>query len=391
MSLVGSGAGGSLGGLGASPVTVLSAPGSEVVSLCVAVRHGSREDPDDLPGLAHLLEHLASPAAGSGAVIAAGGRRNAVTLGELTLFSATLPRTDDVLTIVADEISRIGSVNPEREDIDREAAVIALEAASAPASPLAKLLWSWLPARAFDRDPAVVDGMGDPERLAVADLGRVRAALQHRYRSSDTSAVVVGDLEATSEAGLALTPTQASIPGRPLAVRVSAPGRVRLAAVLPLAPAAHNPRSYLSALVLTRLLRSLGRDHYAIFVGHEGRWWASRHAELATVAGFGERPLEHLRRDLEVEWTDSRVAEACAAVALDLGRSAESTALRAQQAATWDALVGHDGPERELVVQGGPRRSGAVADLVGAAELRAVAARWLEHLDCLTLVDEMPA
>lgn len=379
-----------------APVEWLEAPDSEVVSWCITVDSGSGDDPDHLPGLAHLLEHLASARSGtSGSLLEdRGGRRNAVTLGEVTLHTGTVARRAG-RDVLLDELAHLGSGPVEREDILRESEIIGLEAAAGTPHGPARLLWSSLPSLALGVDELRLSGMGDPALLAAADVEEVRTALADRYRLGAVRAVAVGDGPVgdgvdgtgTDPDSPASRPGDGAAAARPVADLSINRGRLAGAVVLPVQPAAHDPRRYLATIVVCRLLRRLTGGTLAAFVGREGRWWSTRRTDLVTVALFGEDSLDPLRRRLHGPWSTDDLAAATASVALDLGRSLESTALRASQLATWDALVGRRDPVRDLLAVPAPMTAAHVGDLVDEEDCRAVAQDLLAGLDRVEVVE----
>ena len=111
-------------------ILVEEVPQSRSVSSGIWIRAGSRDDPENQPGLAHFIEHLAfkgSPTRDAQAISheidAVGGHLNAATAKEATFYYADVPA--DGLTTALDILADL-SLNPkfDPDDIDLERNVI---------------------------------------------------------------------------------------------------------------------------------------------------------------------------------------------------------------------------------------------------------------------------
>ncbi len=115
------------------PVAVESIPGAQVSGYLLAVRTGSRDEPEALMGISHLLEHVMFRGTKNRDNVrimremeAAGGQLNAFTSAEATAyFGVTLDRTAEVAKDLVSDIA----VNPliRQEDIDLERMIVLQE------------------------------------------------------------------------------------------------------------------------------------------------------------------------------------------------------------------------------------------------------------------------
>jgi predicted Zn-dependent peptidase len=173
---------------------------ADVRSVAVAywVGTGSRDEPDELAGASHFLEHLLfkgtesrSAAAIAEALDEVGGDCNAFTTKEYTTFyvrllSEHLPLGLDILS----EIMWAPALRP--SDVDAERTVILDEIlmhADEPAD-LAAELWqsSLFPAHSLGRDT-----LGTPGTVAELDAGDIRRFFEHHYRPDNMVVSVAGD------------------------------------------------------------------------------------------------------------------------------------------------------------------------------------------------------
>ena len=121
---------------------LISDPGESFASLCAAVATGSHNDPDEVPGLAHLCEHMIISSESKkfpkrshyhDLLIEYNGNQNAFTTGEQTSFYFEIPNSnnktgkpifDELVGVIADKLGspifQSADINKEIQAIDNE-------------------------------------------------------------------------------------------------------------------------------------------------------------------------------------------------------------------------------------------------------------------------------
>jgi zinc protease len=162
---------------------------------------GSADERADEAGLAHFHEHMlfkgtARRGVGevAGEVEGAGGRINAYTSFDVTVYHATVPsdRTGVALDVLADAV-RNPAFDP--DEIDREIAVVLEEIGRADDSP-SQVLSSATFAETFRTHPYRAPILGTRESVAAFDRGRVQAFFERWYTPENMTVVGVGDFDA---------------------------------------------------------------------------------------------------------------------------------------------------------------------------------------------------
>ena len=177
--------------------------GSHVVGLCVTYRIGSRREPRNRSGFAHLFEHLmfeGTPRAGKGvfdrACEGSGGSNNGQTRLDSTLYTELFPRgaLERFLWLEADRMSGLTfseeTLTNQRDVVKEEIRV------NVQNDPYGLFEYSELPKRLFDRWENAHDGYGDFADLDAASLDDVRSFFDAYYRPNNAIVVVAGDVEA---------------------------------------------------------------------------------------------------------------------------------------------------------------------------------------------------
>ncbi len=174
---------------------------SPVVAMNLWVGSGSSEDPDELSGISHFLEHMlfkgASDAAGSDiaqVVQEAGGYLNAETGCDHTMYYQVVPSLGwkDVLR-AAVEATAEPAFRP--EDVEAERRVVVEESRSAESDP-ATFVWRRLVEAAFPGHPCGRPVVGTPESVDRVTAEALREHHARHYGSGNLVQVIVGDVDA---------------------------------------------------------------------------------------------------------------------------------------------------------------------------------------------------
>ncbi|OAR27153.1 hypothetical protein A8W25_02470 [Streptomyces sp. ERV7] len=165
-------------------------------SICLAVRYGSRHDPAEHGGLAHLLEHtlMSAPLGGRPSfceqVERLGGHANAETGLDIMLFYAQVHADD------ADEVARLlhqAVLRPELTDevLDTERDAVLQELAAAQADPGDVVQDAFL-SRLFPAHPLGRPVGGDVGQIRRITLPAVQEGHRTRFLTSAMTLVVTG-------------------------------------------------------------------------------------------------------------------------------------------------------------------------------------------------------
>jgi zinc protease len=172
-----------------------------VVEVQIWANVGSGDERPHEAGLAHFHEHMlfkGTPRRGVGEVAGeiegAGGRINAYTSLDVTVYHATLPATRMAtgVDVLSDAVLH-SSFDP--AEIERESEVVLEEirrAQDSPAQALSEAVFS----EAYRVHPYRAPILGTPESVAGFDRERVRAFFDRWYRPDNLTFVAVGDFEA---------------------------------------------------------------------------------------------------------------------------------------------------------------------------------------------------
>jgi zinc protease len=179
-----------------------------VAELQLWVRAGSADERPDEAGLAHFHEHMlfkgtARRGVGeiAGEVEGAGGRINAYTSFDVTVYHATLPsdRTLVGLDVLCDAVRHPAF---DAAEIAREIDVVLEEISRQEDSP-PQVLANAVFAEAFRVHPYRAPILGTRESVAAFDPARVRAFFERWYAPDNLVLVAVGDFDADAVAAAA--------------------------------------------------------------------------------------------------------------------------------------------------------------------------------------------
>ncbi len=172
------------------------------VALYIFYRVGSRNERPGTTGLSHFFEHMMFNGAkkyGAGefdrVMEAAGGRNNAYTSNDVTVYQDWFPRST-LETIFDLEADRIQSLNLDPKIIESERGVVASERRTSVDNNNTGILYEQLQATAFVAHPyqiPVIGWMSDIESWTMEDLKRHYAM---GYSPSNATMVVVGAISA---------------------------------------------------------------------------------------------------------------------------------------------------------------------------------------------------
>jgi zinc protease len=171
-----------------------------VAELQVWLGVGSADERADEAGLAHFHEHMlfkgtARRGVGevAGEVEGAGGRINAYTSFDITVYHATVPcdRTGVALDVLADAV-RNPAFDP--DEIDREIDVVLEEIGRADDSP-SQVLAAATFAETYRAHPYRAPILGTRESVSSFDRARVQAFFERWYTPENMTVVAVGDFD----------------------------------------------------------------------------------------------------------------------------------------------------------------------------------------------------
>lgn len=179
------------------PIVVLARRDVPIATVAVAVAIGSRSEPLDRTGYAHLAEHLLCvDAAHVAGVEAASGRSNASTRADRTVFHSTVVASE-VSTLLRLEAQRFAAPTAPADAVRRQAAVVAAEVdARFGRRPHMRFPIAELRSMLFEREP----NRRDRASSMVADVDEAISAmpqyLADHYVPSRLAVAIVGDVDA---------------------------------------------------------------------------------------------------------------------------------------------------------------------------------------------------
>src|SRR5438093_4240224 len=172
-------------------------PGIETAAVGLYAETGSRYEPAQLSGLAHLYEHMVFKGAGgrsareiSEAIEDVGGDLNAATDREATSFMASVMAEHVPLGIelIADMILR-PPFTP--DELEREKYVVMQELGEARDTP-SDIIFDDLQAVAFAEQPLGRSILGHEESIAIISVEDLQCWRRDRYRAGSISLVAAG-------------------------------------------------------------------------------------------------------------------------------------------------------------------------------------------------------
>ena len=181
-------------------VLLCEAHRAPVAEFQVWARVGSADEGPDESGLAHFHEHMlfkgtARRGVGevAGEVEGAGGRINAYTSFDITVYHATLP--SDRLAVGVDVLcDAVQHAAFDPAEIDREIEVVLEEIRRSEDSPL-HVLGNAVFAEAYHVHPYRAPILGSRESVASIDRTRLRAFFERWYAPDNLMVVVSGDFD----------------------------------------------------------------------------------------------------------------------------------------------------------------------------------------------------
>ena len=171
-----------------------------VVELQIWCRAGSADERPGESGLAHFHEHMLFKGTErrgvgeiAGEVEGAGGRINAYTSFDVTVYHATLPsdRLEIGIDVLSDAVLH-SSFDP--EEIGREIEVVLEEIRRGEDSPF-QVLGNAVFEQAFRAHPYRAPILGTPESVAAFDRARVRGFFERWYAPDQLTVVATGDFD----------------------------------------------------------------------------------------------------------------------------------------------------------------------------------------------------
>jgi predicted Zn-dependent peptidase len=296
-------------------VVTEAVPGAASVALGFYVGTGSRDEPDELAGASHFLEHLlfkGTEARGARAlaeaVDAVGGDLNAYTAHEHTAFHIRLPAGElDLGLDVLSEVVWAPALRP--EDVESERAVILEELAMEEDTPDDRVL-TLLADALFPGHPLGREVLGT--RDSIAGLGRDGVATFHRrwYRPANVVVAAAGALDhaavvegvrarlAGAEGGEVPVRTAPSRPARARAVLRRRAEQAHLAVGVRGLAREDDDRFALAVAnqilgggTASRLFQSVREERGLAYSVHS---WVEAHVDTGALVTYAGTAVEHL-------------------------------------------------------------------------------------------------
>ncbi|HQR46644.1 MAG TPA: pitrilysin family protein [Thermoanaerobaculia bacterium] len=184
-------------------VVVSEQPGSPVVGLTVLYRIGSRLEPRNRTGFAHLFEHLmfeGTPNAAKGVFDrvceGSGGTNNGQTRPDVTIYVESFPSAalDRFLWLEADRMKTLAF---EQASLDNQRDVVKEEIrVNVQNDPYGLFEYQDLPKALYDKWENAHDGYGDFHDLDAASVADVKSFFAAYYRPNNAVLAVAGDVPA---------------------------------------------------------------------------------------------------------------------------------------------------------------------------------------------------
>lgn len=189
-------------------VLVKETPGTRVATVQIWVKAGSIYEESHEAGITHLIEHMIfkgteklGPGGVAGAIEAMGGRINAYTSYEYTVYHATLSSRhwDTTLEVLTDAV--LHSVF-DPEELEREKLVVLEEIRMRNDRPGLRLYQEMM-ARAYEVHPYRLPVSGSAESVSAISRDHILAYMEKHYHPGNFTVVVVGDVRADQVAAKA--------------------------------------------------------------------------------------------------------------------------------------------------------------------------------------------
>ncbi|MFZ5775290.1 MAG: M16 family metallopeptidase [Thermodesulfobacteriota bacterium] len=182
-------------------IIVKETPGTRVATVQFWVRAGSIYESAEEAGITHLIEHMifkGTPSRGpgeiAGAIESAGGRINAYTSYEYTVYHATLSARhwETALSVLADALLN-SSFDP--AELEKEKLVVLEEIRMRQDRP-ELALFQELMTRAYTAHPYRLPISGTAESVSAISREMILHYIRNHYRPDNFTVVVVGDVQA---------------------------------------------------------------------------------------------------------------------------------------------------------------------------------------------------
>lgn len=189
-------------------VVTRAMPGLGTAAVGLFARAGSRDEPAEHNGLAHLFEHMLFKGAGersarelNEAIEDVGGELNACTERDVTSFTASVLAEHVPLSVglIADMVLR---PHFSAAELEREKDVVLQELAEARDTP-GDLVFEELWAAAFAGQPLGRSVLGDDASLARIDVAALRSWQASRYRAGNLVLAAAGKVDHSAVVDLA--------------------------------------------------------------------------------------------------------------------------------------------------------------------------------------------
>ena len=172
------------------------------VAVQVWYKVGSKDDPQNRGGFAHLFEHLMFKSTRNmpsemfdRLTEDVGGTNNAYTADDETVFEEAVP-SNYLERILWAEADRMANLKVDAANFTSERSVVEEEYRQRVlANPYGRFYYLLLPRRSFTTDPYGRPGIGSIEDLERASLADVRQFYQTFYRPDNAVMVIVGDFD----------------------------------------------------------------------------------------------------------------------------------------------------------------------------------------------------
>lgn len=172
------------------------------VTVQVWYRVGSKDDPEDRSGFAHLFEHIMFKSTRNlpeetfdRLTEDVGGFNNASTWDDFTNYYEVVP-ANHLQRMLFAEAERMGSLVVNEESFDSERAVVQEELRQRIlASPYGRLFGLYMPREIWREHPYRRAGIGSLENLQAATIDDVRRFHETYYRPDNAVLIVAGDFE----------------------------------------------------------------------------------------------------------------------------------------------------------------------------------------------------
>lgn len=353
----------------------------ETVSVGVFVDAGTRNEPPELNGVAHLLEHMAFKGTNRRSALDivseiedVGGHLNAYTTREHTAYYAKVLKDDAPLAvdILADILQ---NSTFDQAELARERGVVLQEIGQAHDTP-DDVIFDHFQATAFPDQPLGRPVLGDPERVRNISREAIVGYMDQAYGGHGMILAAAGMIEHQELVALARRLFGELPPGRPLADGSAAYRggtyfqdrgleQVHLTVGFP-GIGMHDPDIYASSVLSTllgggmssRLFQEIRERRGLVYSVHSFSLSYSDTGLFGIYAGTGEEELEELMPVLAEEISrlamtldEDEVRRARNQLKAAMLMSLESTSARAEQLGEQTLMFGHPLPITETVAK----------------------------------------